>query len=93
MHPAVLFQRGCGSLGASTDEMYFYADQPLEFSDQRVKGTKWTSGKIKRNIYYIITSMKVRQDYTNLHLAQLFSCSVSTIANSYHIDHVIHLIY
>ena len=28
-----------------------------------------------------ITSMKVRQDYTNLHLAQLFSCSVSTIAN------------
>ena len=46
MHPAVLFQRGCGSLGASTDEMYFYADQPLEFSDQRVKGTKWTSGKI-----------------------------------------------
>ena len=29
----------------------------------------------------IITSMKVRQDYTNLHLAQLFSCSVPTIAN------------
>ena len=28
-----------------------------------------------------ITSMKVRQDYTNLHLAQLFSSSVSTIAN------------
>ena len=28
-----------------------------------------------------IKLMKVRQDYTNLHLAQLFSCSVSTIAN------------
>ena len=28
-----------------------------------------------------ITLMKVRQNYTNLHLAQLFSCSVSTMAN------------
>lgn len=28
-----------------------------------------------------ITLMKVRQNYTNLHLAQLFNCSVSTIAN------------
>ena len=46
MHPAVLFQRGGGSLGASTDEMYFYEDQPLEFSDQRVKGAKRTSGEI-----------------------------------------------
>ena len=46
MHPAVLFQRGCGSLGASTNETYFYADQPLEFSDQRVKGIVRTSGEI-----------------------------------------------
>ena len=45
MHPVVLFQRGCGSLGASTDETYFYADQPLEFSDQRVKGTMRTSAE------------------------------------------------
>ena len=29
----------------------------------------------------LITLMKLRQNYTNLHLAQLFSCSVSTIAN------------
>ena len=28
-----------------------------------------------------ITLMKVRQNYTNLHLAQLFHCSVSTISN------------
>ena len=41
-----------------------------------------------------ITLMKVRQDYTNLHLAQLFSCSVSTIANNVTtLIHVIHSIY
>ena len=28
-----------------------------------------------------ITLMKLRQNYTNLHLAQLFSCSVAKIAN------------
>ena len=28
-----------------------------------------------------VISIKVREDYSNLHLAQLFSCSVSTIAN------------
>lgn len=28
-----------------------------------------------------ITLMKVRQDHTNLHFPQLFSCSVSTIEN------------
>ena len=28
-----------------------------------------------------ITLMKVRQNYTNLHLAQLFNCSVATISN------------
>ena len=28
-----------------------------------------------------ITLMKVRQDHTNLHFPQFFSCSVSTIEN------------
>ena len=27
------------------------------------------------------TLMKLKQNYTNLHLAQLFACSVSTVAN------------
>ena len=41
-----------------------------------------------------ITSIKVREDYSNLHLAQLFSCSVSTIANIVTtLIHVIHSIY
>ena len=29
----------------------------------------------------LITLMKLRQNYTNLHIAQLFSCSVATISN------------
>lgn len=29
----------------------------------------------------LITLMKLRQNYTNLHLAQLYSCSVTTISN------------
>ena len=29
----------------------------------------------------LITLMKVRQNYTNLHLAQLFNCSVATVAD------------
>ena len=58
--------------------------------------------KLKNQINYLagwrveifITSMKVRQDYTTLHLAQLFSCSVSTMANIVTtLIHVIHLIY
>ena len=41
-----------------------------------------------------ITSIKVREDYSSLHLAQLFSCSVSTIANIVTpLKHVIHSIY
>lgn len=43
---------------------------------------------------YLFTFMKVRQNYRNLHLAKLFSCSVSTIANIVTpIIHVIHSIY
>ena len=48
MPPAFLFQRGCGSLGASTDETYFLADRLfnwLQFPDQRVKGIMRTSGE------------------------------------------------
>ena len=40
---------------------------------------------------FFITLMKVRQNYTNLHLAQLFNCSVATIANI--ITKVIHVLH
>ena len=40
---------------------------------------------------YFFTFMKVRQNYRNLHLAKLVSCSVPTIANIVTpIIHVIH---
>ena len=43
---------------------------------------------------YFFTLMTARQNYKNLYLAQLFSCSVSTIANIVTpIIHVIHSIY
>ena len=46
MPPAFLLQRGCNSLGASTDETYFLADRLFKFPDQRVKGIMRTSGEI-----------------------------------------------
>lgn len=41
----------------------------------------WKVESISFEDQIFITLMKVRQNYTNLHLAQLFNCSVSTIAN------------
>ena len=41
----------------------------------------WRVESISFEDQIFITLMKVRQNYTNLHLAQLFHCSVSTIAN------------
>ncbi|CAH3142163.1 unnamed protein product, partial [Pocillopora meandrina] len=41
----------------------------------------WRVQSISFEEQIFITLMKVRQNYTNLHLAQLFNCSVSTIAN------------
>ena len=57
--------------------------------------------RLKNQINYLagwrveifITSMKVRQDYTNLYLAQFFSYSESTIAHVTTLIHVIHSIY
>ena len=41
----------------------------------------WRVESISFEDQIFITLMKVRQNYTNLHLAQLFNCSISTIAN------------
>lgn len=41
----------------------------------------WKVESITFEDQIFITLMKVRQNYTNLHLAQLFNCSVATIAN------------
>ena len=41
----------------------------------------WRVQSISFEDQIFITLMKVRENYTNLHLAQLFNCSASTIAN------------
>ena len=41
----------------------------------------WKVNTISFEDQIFITLMKVRQNYTSLHLAQLFSCSVATISN------------
>ncbi|KAG1655660.1 hypothetical protein GQR58_024416 [Nymphon striatum] len=41
----------------------------------------WKVEGIKFEDQILITLMKLRQNYTNLHLAQLFSCSETTISN------------
>lgn len=55
-------------------------------------GWKVTSISFEDQIF--ITLMKLRQNYTNLHLGQLFSCSETTIANIVTtFVHVLHIIF
>ena len=53
----------------------------LRFKDCIVYYSGWRVESINFEDQIFITLMKLRQNYTNLHLAQLFSCSVATIAN------------
>lgn len=53
----------------------------LRFKDSICYYYGWRVNSISFEDQIFITLMKARQNYTNLHLAQLFSCSVATIAN------------
>ena len=53
----------------------------LRLKDCIVYYSGWKVESIKFEDQIFITLMKLRQNYTNLHLAQPFSCSVATIAN------------
>ena len=53
----------------------------LRFKDSIIYFSGWKVTSISFEDQILITLMKVRQNYTNLHLAQLFSCSTSTISN------------
>ena len=53
----------------------------LRFKDSIIYFSGWKVTSIFFEDQILITLMKVRQNYTNLHLAQLFSCSTSTISN------------
>ena len=66
----------------------------LRFKDSIIYFSGWKVESIKFEDQIFITLMKLRQNYTNLHLAQLFSCSVSTIANIVTtFTHVLHSIF
>jgi len=54
---------------------------PLRLKDFNVYYFGWKVESIKFEDQIFITLMKLRQNYINLHFAQLFSCSVATIAN------------
>ena len=53
----------------------------LRFKDSIIYFAGWMVESISFEDQIFITLMKVKQNYTNLHLAQLFNCSVATIAN------------
>lgn len=51
------------------------------FKDTMRYYSGWRVESISLQDQILITLMKLKQNYTNLHLAQLFSCSVATISN------------
>ena len=56
-------------------------DYTAKFKDSISYYCGWKVESITFKDQTFITLMKLRQNYTNLHLAQLFSCSVGTISN------------
>ena len=65
----------------------------LRFKDSVNYYYGWCVNMISFEDQIFITLMKARQNYTNLHLAQLFSCSTATISNIVTtFTHVLHYI-
>ena len=68
--------------GLPTKEIFDIVVKYAEsFKDAIVYYYGWEVKCISFEDQVFITLMKMKQNYTNLHLAQLFSCSVSTISN------------
>jgi len=68
--------------GLPTKEIFnIVVEYALRFKDNICYYNDWTVSNISFEDQIFITLMKCKQNYTNLHLAQLFSCSISTIAN------------
>ena len=59
----------------------FQQRKSLTFEDSINYLAGWKVESISFEDQIFITLMKLRQNYTNLHLAQLFNCSVGTVAN------------
>ena len=68
--------------GLPTREVFYIGvNHALRFEDSITYFSGWKVESITFEDHIFITLMKIRRGYTNLHLAQLFSCSVGTIAN------------
>ena len=68
--------------GLPTREVFdIGVNHALRFKDSITYFSGWKVESITFEDQIFITLMKIRRSYTNLHLAQLFSCSVGTIAN------------
>ena len=68
--------------GLPTKEVFnIVVKHAYRFKDSINYFSGWKVESISFEDQIFITLMKVRQNYTNLHLAQLFHCSVSTISN------------
>ena len=68
--------------GLPTKEIFnIVVKYAYRFKDSINYFSGWKVESISFEDQIFITLMKVRQNYTNLHLAQLFHCSVSTISN------------
>ena len=68
--------------GLPTKEIFnIVVDYAAKFKDSISYYAGWKVESITFEDQIFITLMKLRQNYTNLHLAQLFSCSVGTISN------------
>ena len=68
--------------GLPTKEIFtIVVDYTAKFRDSISYYCGWKVESITFEDQIFITLMKLQQNYTNLYLAQLFSCSVGTISN------------
>lgn len=68
--------------GLPTKEVFnIVVEYAANFKESICYYAGWKVESISFEDQIFITLMKLRQNYTNLHLAQLFSCSVATISN------------
>ena len=68
--------------GPPTKEVFnIFVNHSVRFKDSVNYFAGWKVESISFEDQIFITLMKVRQNYTQLHLAQLFHCSVATISD------------
>ncbi|XP_031549228.1 uncharacterized protein LOC116286789 [Actinia tenebrosa] len=68
--------------GLPTGEVFnIVVSYAARFKDSIAYFSGWKVDSLSFEDQIFLTLMKLRQNYTNLHLAQLFSCSHSTISN------------